>query len=135
MAARRERVQAHRPACHLRAIRTGLGRSLAVSHGHSRHPDLRAALYRWGDSTNGKDALAHRLERSRRTRPIVASRDAEGPGTPNGVGARTGALGAAGRATRVPDRRATPGTQRATTVTFTPPMSCCLSLYQLERTT
>ena len=45
MAARREHVQAHRPACHLRAIRTGLGWSLAVRHGHSRHPELRAALY------------------------------------------------------------------------------------------
>ena len=39
-AARKEHVQARGPACHLRAIRTGFGRSLTVSHGHSCHSDL-----------------------------------------------------------------------------------------------
>jgi hypothetical protein len=33
-------------ACHLRAIRIGFGRFLAVTHGHSRHFDLRSFLYR-----------------------------------------------------------------------------------------
>jgi hypothetical protein len=35
-----KRVQDHEPLCHPRAIHTGLGWFLAVSHGHSRHADL-----------------------------------------------------------------------------------------------
>jgi hypothetical protein len=35
-------------ACHLRAIRGGLWRRLAVIHGHSGHADLRPLLYRRG---------------------------------------------------------------------------------------
>jgi hypothetical protein len=38
-------IQAGRPACHLRAIRGGLWRLLAVTHGHSGHFDLRRLLY------------------------------------------------------------------------------------------
>jgi hypothetical protein len=35
-------------ACHLRAIRGGLWRCLAVTHGYSGHFDLRSLLYRSG---------------------------------------------------------------------------------------
>jgi hypothetical protein len=44
MAVRQERVQPHPSACHLRAMRTGLHRLLAGSHGHPCPSDLRLVL-------------------------------------------------------------------------------------------
>jgi hypothetical protein len=48
--------QGHLPACHPRAIHTGLGRFLAGCLGHSRHADLRRSSI-GGDSTNSKDGV------------------------------------------------------------------------------